>query len=89
MKKFLIILICVSVIPVLSGCGKSTFSEAEYQAVMQYYYSREFEESFYEKQSSAQRGKLLKESVNKYKVDFNSFLEFMKKNHPEMHAVIL
>ena len=89
MKKFLMIILCISFIPFLSGCGKTTYSEAEYQAVMQYYYSREFEENFYEKQSSAQREKLLKEAVTKYKSDLNALKDFMKKNHPDTYSSIL
>jgi hypothetical protein len=87
MKKILLVLLSVFA-SVFVSCGGHAVSEAEFKAVWQIYLSREFEESFDEKQSRAQKEKTLRETVSRTGLDYADFVSFMKKNHPDKYSLI-
>ena len=86
MKKFTPFFLCVLLSVSFAGCSSQRISEVEYSAVWQTYLSRTFEESFDEKQSTAQKQKLLAESVKRFGLDYNEFIRFLKKNHPDQYT---
>jgi hypothetical protein len=86
MKK-IIILITIGFI-VLSGCGKKSITQNEFTVVWQTYLQREFEESFDEKQSMAQREKIMTKILSEYKINTEVFKEYMKKNHMEKYQKV-
>lgn len=86
MKRLLFIaLILLIVIP---GCSQKKISERDFTFIWQEYMQREFEESFDEKQSTAQKEKILKELLSKYKIPLDGFKEYMEKNHNEKYKNI-
>jgi hypothetical protein len=85
MKKVALIILCVLPSLVFAGCSSHKVTEPEFKIVWQAYLSKEFEESFDERQSQAQKQKLLEEIVVESTLDYNEFILFMKKNHPEKY----
>jgi hypothetical protein len=88
MKKIFSGILLSVIASVFIGCGGPAVSEAEFKAVWQIYLSREFEESFDEKQSRAQMEKTLHDTVSKTGLDYADFVGFMKKNHPDKYSSI-
>ncbi len=74
---------------VVTGCAKQkTISEKEFSVIWKEYLKREFEESFDEKQSFAQREMILKELLEKYELGLESFKSYMMKEHKEKYKKI-
>ncbi|HEY1405434.1 MAG TPA: hypothetical protein VF857_02385 [Spirochaetota bacterium] len=86
MKKIVLFSLCVLLAIPFAGCSSHKMSEAEYAVVWQNYLSRCFEESFDEKQSNAQKQKILAESVKRYGLDYPEFVRYLKKNHPDQYT---
>jgi hypothetical protein len=86
MKK--VVLIIIIVVTALSGCSKKNLTEKEFAVIWQEYLSREFEESFDEKQSISQREKILSELLSANKFSLEEFKSFMKKNHNDKYNKI-
>jgi hypothetical protein len=79
MKKIIFVLIALAM--VLPGCSKKNITEKEFAVIWQEYLRREFEESFDEKQSIAQREKIFTELLSANNFTLEDFKSFMKKNH--------
>jgi hypothetical protein len=88
MKKILSGILLSIIASIFIGCGGHPVSEAEFKAVWEVYLSREFEENFDEKQSLAQKEKILQDTVSKTGLDYADFVRFMKKNHPDKYSSI-
>jgi len=80
MRRFTVI---VFVLALLGGCAKKALSEREFQLIWKEYLQREFEESFDETQSIAQREKIFNEILSPSGIDVNELKIYMKKNHPD------
>lgn len=83
MKKLFLFLLVIII--ALTGCSKKSMTEREFSAIWQEYLRREFEESFDEKQSIAQRGKILNELLSANNFSLEEFKSFMKKNHSDKY----
>ncbi|HDP80412.1 MAG TPA: hypothetical protein ENN21_06170 [Spirochaetes bacterium] len=82
MKRFTVILF---VLALLGGCAKKAISEREFQLIWEEYLRREFEESFDETQSIAQREKIFSEIVSPSGIDVNELKLYMKNNHADKY----
>lgn len=81
-------LIMVLIMLSVSGCTKKEISKKEFDAVWQDYLKKEFEESFDEKQSKAQREKILVDVLKEYKIDLEAFKIYMKKEQEDKYKKI-
>jgi hypothetical protein len=86
MKKVLLIIMIM--VTALSGCSKKNLTEKEFTIIWQEYLRMEFEESFDEKQSIAQREKILTELLSANNFTLEQFKSFMKKNHNDKYNKI-
>jgi hypothetical protein len=86
MKKILLILTIITI--ALPGCSKKNMTEKEFAIIWQEYLRREFEESFDEKQSIAQREKILMELLSTNNFTLEQLKSFMKKNHNDKYNKI-
>lgn len=77
---FLFVSSCVFV-----GCAKQPLTDKEFSFIWNEYLSREFSESFDEKQSASQREKLLAEVCKKYSIDPSSVRDYMKTNQSDKY----
>ena len=80
------ILLIISLL--IAGCSTKKFSENEFQIVWEKYIQKEFEESFDEKQSIAQRERIIQEILSNFQVDIEEFKTYMMKNHEEKYKKI-
>ena len=71
-----------------SGCSRPDLTEKEFAVIWQEYLRREFEESFDEKQSIAQREKLFNELLSGTNFTLEELKNFMKKNHSDKYNKI-
>ncbi len=69
----------------LSGCAQRALTEKEFNIIWGEYLQRELEESFDEKQSIAQREKILKEICSKYTIDYDMLKQYMMKSHKDTY----
>ena len=72
----------------ISGCRQSSISETEYVAIWQMYSCQEFEEGFFEKLSMEQKNKILRDVIQKTKIDLSAFAAYMNEHHPNAGASI-
>ena len=86
MKRLLFTaLILLSVLP---GCSQKKITGRDFTFIWQEYMRREFEESFDEKQSIAQKEKILSGLLSEFKISLNDFKEYMKKNHNDKYKKV-
>lgn len=85
MKKTVFVALCVVPILLLAGCSSHTITEPEFNFIWQSYLSKEFEESFDEKQSRAQKQKLLEETLTGFGLDYHDFVLYLKNKHPDKY----
>ncbi len=84
----IIITIIISFMIGITGCSNKTVSENEFKIIWKEYLQKEFEESFDEKQSTAQREKLLAEILKNYDFNLETFKNYMKKKHENKYKKI-
>ncbi len=84
----LIGLIMVLIMLSAAGCAEKVVSKKEFDVIWQDYLKREFEESFDEKQSTAQREKILIDILKEYKIDLEAFKSYMKKEQEDKYKKI-
>lgn len=70
------------------GCAKKEMTGDKFTLIWREYLKREFEESFDEKQSTAQREKILKNILEDYGVDLKEFKAYMKKEKEDKYLEI-
>ena len=81
-------LVMVMIMLSVSGCTKKEISKKEFDAIWQDYLRREFEESFDEKQSTAQREKIFTDVLKEYRIDLEAFKIYMKKEQEDKYKKI-
>ena len=81
-------LVMVMIMLSVSGCTKKEISKKEFDAIWQDYIRREFEESFDEKQSTAQREKIFTDVLKEYRIDLEAFKIYMKKEQEDKYKKI-
>lgn len=86
MKKY-VSAICVLLV-FIAGCMQQKMNENQFKVVWKEYLTREFRESFDEKQSAAQRKKILDNVLNEYRIPMETFTAYMKENHPDKYRTI-
>ena len=74
-------LILILILTIFSSCSKKELTGREFDLIWKEYLQREFEESFDEKQSIAQKERILTRILSEYKIDLEEFKSYMKKNH--------
>ena len=81
-------LIMVMIMLSAAGCSKKDVSKKEFEVIWQDYLKREFEESFDERQSTAQREKIFIKILKEYKIDLETFKSYMKKEQEDKYKKI-
>jgi predicted DsbA family dithiol-disulfide isomerase len=80
MKKAIL---CLFLVAGFAGCSGSEISDPQFKAVWQRYLSKLFEESFDQKQSSAQRQKMLQDAARDYGIDYQSVVQYLETKEPD------
>jgi len=70
------------------GCSSKKISEKQFDLIWREYIQREFEESFDEKQSTAQKEKIFKDILSNYSIPLDEFKSYMMKNHKDKYKII-
>ena len=86
MKKFSILLVLIAALG--CGCAQRSVSEDEFNQVWREYLQKEFEESFDETQSIAQREKAFKEICADNRIDYEALKGYMMKKHEDKYSRI-
>jgi hypothetical protein len=76
-----ILVITIFMFVAFAGCAKKALTEREFSVIWQEYLQKEFEESFDEKQSMAQKEKILGQVLSRYRIKLEEFKSYMEKNH--------
>ncbi|MFW5770631.1 MAG: hypothetical protein ACOCX9_04270 [Spirochaetota bacterium] len=86
MKK-IITTACIFCMLIL-GCAPQNITDDQFTMIWKEYLTREFKESFDEKQSAAQRKNILESVLREYNIQTDTFMAYMKEQHPDKYRTI-
>ncbi|MBN2040573.1 MAG: hypothetical protein JW864_11045 [Spirochaetes bacterium] len=86
MKK--VLLVALALLAFIPGCSQKKITEREFSVIWEEYMRREFEESFDEKQSLAQKEKVMSEILSRVRIPVEDFKEYMKNNHNDKYKKV-
>ena len=86
MRKF-ISMACIFCMLIL-GCAPQNITDDQFTMIWKEYLTSEFKESFDEKQSAAQRKNILENVLSKYSIQTDTFMAYMKEQHPDKYRTI-
>ncbi len=87
--KQIALIILILLLTICAGCSNElALSDKQIDYIWNQYHSKEFYEGFYEKLSSNQRKKIMKEVAEENSIDFAALMLTLQEKSPDKYSVL-